>query len=837
MKTIICPSYLKGYYLQHLLQDHDTIFDIKLLPFEAFAYRYEQQPQIKILLQARKQLEKLDLKIFAPMLYYPKFILEVVSFVQTLILYDQDIQLLPTNNPQECELKKILQAIYDLPHPQYQQKQVSLNTQDVEALDFFCSDLFTYKLKQQFLSTIPFSNITNPLRHGRYALNMRQEIESVAQDIVNKNSASATTIVLCDYANQLPLLKQIFQRYQIPFNVIKDPNKPEIIIKFTNLVNFMIDPSLDNLKECLFHHCFAQDIDPDLYSYFDTYITKLDDLWSIPNFEEITIINHNDLEQIKEKALRTQNYFLSIKDTIITCLNTPINEILKMAYEFVKDPKDITNSNKLAQLINDSYHDVQDKQDIALIMTMIDKITNDNANYQENSVMVSDLTHPVFANKYAYILGCTSKTFPNFQGFEGIFDEDYVSKLNILPLNQRFDLYMQQLNWIHNCATEIYYSYYTNDYANKVFELALEIEEKLSSKPTKWPLISNDHFQTSIQHLSDPTIFFDGKYLNGSVSSFERYFNCPYSYFLQYGLKLKESYSFQIEANTIGTIMHAIMEQMVKIYHKHYYEHQQDLFAIAAPYFQQLTILFPKQKAFIKAICQRLVTNLEVALNYLAKMEKDTSFEPYQTEYKFLQPYQDQPINIRGTIDRVDINHNYFRIIDYKSSAKKLQDKQIRSGLQLQLLTYMIMGEQICKLKPVGAYYYSLKNENLKVIAAKSSRNNITEMQEEDYQLAYEDNKKLEGLTIEDPLSCGLDHGNNIKSAKLDFNLAKDCLDQLYTYLYAQLSQGNIPIAPNKDGCLYCSFKNICLNKKQGEDKIIYEKSLKTSKGDSEDEV
>lgn len=831
MKTIICPNYLKGYYLTKLLNENNIIFDTKLMPFEAFAYKFEQTPKIQLLIQAKNIMNKLDLKVFAPMLKYPKFIEEIVDFAQILILYNQDINLLPEDNPQEIELKKIIKAIYNLPFPEYNKRQTTINNENVECLDFFCNDLFTASLKENISTIIPFSNLKNVNNHGRFALNARQEIESVAQDIVCKQNAHISTIILCDYQNQLPLLKQIFNRYNIPFTTIKDLDNPKVVTRFTKTIDFMLNHSINNLKECLFNHCFKYNYPSDLYAYFDTFINDISDLYNIPDLENINILNTNDLNIIKDMSIRSKEYFQRIKEEIDICLNSDIKDVLFNAYEIVKDTNDITSTNKIANIINDSLNDIKDIQDILIVKAQIEGITIDNSNYQEDSVIVTDLSHPVFSNKYGYILGCTSKTYPNFTNYDGIFDESYISKLDIIPLNHRYDLYMQQLSWIKTCAKEIYYSYYTNDYANKVFELALEIEE-LNLTFTRWPLISNDIYLNNNPTLKDSSIFFKNDMLYGSVSSFERYFNCPYAYFLQYGLKINQQYNFKIEANIIGTIMHAIMENLIKVFGKKYVSQKDNLLEISNDYFKQLNKLFPKEKLFIKALQNRMIENIQINLEMLEKMEKDTSFEPYETEYKFKQQFEDLNILIRGTIDRIDSNLNYFRIIDYKSSTKKLQEKKIQSGLQLQLMTYLILGENFMNKQAVGAYYYSLKNENIKVPAAKIAYGEITENNETEKQRLYEESKKLEGLTLDNAEKSGLDYGDNIRNSKLDFNLVKECIYYVYNYLLEQLSSGNISITPSTDACTYCQYHNICLNKKQGEDHVIYDKPLKPSKGE-----
>lgn len=65
--------------------------------------------------------------------------------------------------------------------------------------------------------------------------------------------------------------------------------------------------------------------------------------------------------------------------------------------------------------------------------------------------------------------------------------------------------------------------------------------------------------------------------------------------------------------------------------------------------------------------------------------------------------------------DRIDTCLNDLRILDYKSSAKTLSEARVKAGLQLQLLTYLIIAVRKLGLQPAGAYYCSLKNETISV--------------------------------------------------------------------------------------------------------------------------
>ena len=51
-----------------------------------------------------------------------------------------------------------------------------------------------------------------------------------------------------------------------------------------------------------------------------------------------------------------------------------------------------------------------------------------------------------------------------------------------------------------------------------------------------------------------------GSRLYASVSRMETYAKCAYSYFLKYGLKLKEREEYGIEASDMGSIYHGVLE-------------------------------------------------------------------------------------------------------------------------------------------------------------------------------------------------------------------------------------------------------------------------------------
>ena len=242
MKTIICPNYLKPIYLNRLLNNQEIIFDIKLLPLSAYAYDIDTQEDIYYLLEAKHLLSDLTLNIFQPMLAFPLFIEEMVSFTRELILYNYDFNKLPEDTLQDKELKIILLALSTMNFSEYQKRDITVDNNAL-CLDFFTKNLFDEKIKQHF-EIISLTDHQILSKELYYALNMRQEIESVAQDIVNKHNAKNSTIILCDYTNSIDTLIQIFDRYHIPYTLCANMNKPQIVYQYQSLVKFMMDPNI-----------------------------------------------------------------------------------------------------------------------------------------------------------------------------------------------------------------------------------------------------------------------------------------------------------------------------------------------------------------------------------------------------------------------------------------------------------------------------------------------------------------------------------------------------------------------------------------------------------------
>ncbi len=338
-----------------------------------------------------------------------------------------------------------------------------------------------------------------------------------------------------------------------------------------------------------------------------------------------------------------------------------------------------------------------------------------------------------------------------------------------------------------------------------------------------------------------------GNELYTSVSRLELYAKCPFSFFLRYGLKLKDRKVFKLETPDIGLFLHDILdkfseyilennislrtierEETEKIVEKLIDEALSDFKYNIFASSNQMKQLSRKLQRVIKRIVWIIVNHI-----------KNGEFEISGSEVEFgkdkkigavtIELSDGSKLLLNGKIDRIDIaktkEGKYIRIIDYKSYNLDLSLSNIYYGLQLQLLVYLdaVMEEE---LMPGGMLYLKLDDPMI-----KTKKNTSTE------DIENEINKKLrmKGVILSDArLLKAMDSNMTNESSVLELSIKKDGtytskvpaatkeqFDDLRKHMRKILKQmgdeilsGNVKNEPiknkSKTPCEYCQYKLIC---------------------------
>lgn len=343
-----------------------------------------------------------------------------------------------------------------------------------------------------------------------------------------------------------------------------------------------------------------------------------------------------------------------------------------------------------------------------------------------------------------------------------------------------------------------------------------------------------------------------GKELVNSVSRLEKYGSCPFKYFVESGLKLRERDIRESKANDLGNVIHSALEQ----YGKTIKENKMQWYDLSVE--EQIKLadktvedsvkdynnkLYEKSSrdTYIVTRMKRLMRRTVIALT---NQIEGGDFTPEGFELKFgesnglseslsnINLDNGVTMKLRGTIDRVDLFRNndetQVRIVDYKTGKARLDLGMMEEGLQLQLFVYLNAALKANstdgnEAKAAGIFYYGVEDP---IIDAKDATKDKLEDK-------IQSELKLDGLIVENswrnmdrdakghskllPMQVKVDGtlSDNIIHAKAG-ELEKMCGKAMekVSQFGNEIIGGNVKIAPHKmekgTACDYCNYKNVC---------------------------
>ena len=340
-----------------------------------------------------------------------------------------------------------------------------------------------------------------------------------------------------------------------------------------------------------------------------------------------------------------------------------------------------------------------------------------------------------------------------------------------------------------------------------------------------------------------------GDTLKTSVSRLEQYRNCPFSYYLKYGLKLQEEQELSLKPVDTGSFMHEVIDEFFKQYEDVYLREVTDEEIEKSIYeIIDKKLNLPKNYIFTSApkfvnMTLRLKKVIVSSIKYIVYQLKNSSFKILGNEMEFKEGKDYPPIimelengekvEITGKIDRVDIaiadDKKYVRIVDYKSSVKNIDLNKVVNGLQIQLLTYLDSITKIEDVLPAGVMYFNLIEPMVK------ENKNLTD---EEIESKIREQFKMKGLILADVkvvrmMDNKLQTGRSdiiaaeisSKDEKLserggnpiteeEFGKLQKQVRKVIKEISNEILNGKIDIKPFKNGkktpCEYCSYRSIC---------------------------
>lgn len=316
-----------------------------------------------------------------------------------------------------------------------------------------------------------------------------------------------------------------------------------------------------------------------------------------------------------------------------------------------------------------------------------------------------------------------------------------------------------------------------------------------------------------------------------SASKLEVYNQCPYKYFHQYLMKIDDYRDSHLQNNEIGTMVHYTLEKNAKYFKDNSPKNndclQQDINQTIDDYLFKNSCLkysLPQNQFFISMIKKDLYNTIIV----LQKQMAQGLFVLKSCEQKVYEQIDD--MQLKGFIDRVDVFQDYIKVIDYKSSQKKLDLKLARLGFKMQMLLYLEMLSKTENVKKGAVLYFNTKKRLL-----KSELSILEQETAENFFKLY----KMDGYSIEQvyqQIDSEIDKESSLIQVKLKKDGTPDKKSKIMTqeelddiindiishiqHLYQEMTDGNISIYPTKSDnksidqsvnpCPFCQYRPLC---------------------------
>lgn len=580
-------------------------------------------------------------------------------------------------------------------------------------------------------------------------------------------------------------------------------------------------------------------------SSIQTIIEILDEIVLVFKDDKITIDKYNQILKIGFKNSSLTKIPGTQDQVIMGDVDRSRSHKVKAIFIIGLNDGEFPSVRKDEGFLNDADREVLKQNGIELAKGTIDKLYEDSFNIYKAFTTAEEKLYLLYSSsdmqgkalRPSMLINKIKKIYPMLQEQSDVIER----RSEILNKKTTYEELIVNLSKLKEQDSIEKLWYYIYDYYQKNSEWNEKLKQSL--KGLEYTNIPDKIDQNNIDRLYGNTLI-------TSISKLERYRSCPFSYYLQYGLKIKPQEELKIQTLNTGTFIHEVIDEFfgtvreVGIKLEEITEEQLSEIInkiIDSKLGQNKNYIFTSTAKY-RALVIRLKKIIKKALKYIIGTIVQSRFEVLGTEVEFGEKGKYKPIRLTledgkrieiiGKIDRIDTaqgeDGKYLRIIDYKSSAKNIDLNEVYAGLQIQLLTYL---DAACKeedLMPAGVLYFSMLEQMIK---------SDKRLEQEEIEEKIRANFKMKGLILADVKVVKL-HDKNLQngnsalvpayigkdgelSEKKTSGVTAEQFKDLQKYMYTIIKQiskeilgGNIDLKPyykdKKTPCKYCDYKSIC---------------------------
>ena len=636
-----------------------------------------------------------------------------------------------------------------------------------------------------------------------------EPIEKLRQKIRKEKTAKAVTLAIYEFLEE----QKIEEKISLKMQELKQKNREDLVQEYKESYEILINV-LDEIVKIF----KDENITINQYSNILKQGLKASSLGKIPGTQDQVIMG--DVDRSRSHKVDTI-FIIGLNDGVYPSINKSEGFLGDEDREYLKEQGIELAKGTLENLYDDNFN-------IYKAFTTAERELH--LSYSSADTEGGALRPSIYITKI-------KKMFPNLKETSDVITQKY----EITNQKATYEALIEKLAKIQEKELEPEwketYRYFENEASWKN-----KLEKDLQG--LNYTNIPQNIETTTIEKLY-------GNVLKTSVSKLETYKKCPFSYFLKYGLNLKQKEELKIQNFDTGSFMHEIIDlffNQVKEENIQLTEllGEEEKIRKIVNQIVETKLDYGKYRftatVKYKILIQRLERMVTKALKYIVESLVYSDFNVEGTEVEFDNGKEYKPIEItlgtgkrieiRGKIDRVDIartsDGNYLRIIDYKSSARNVDLNEVYAGISIQLLTYL---DAICEekdLMPAGILYFNLieKNVNPKV--------KTEEAIEEEIRKQF----KMKGLILAD-IEVMKMQDNNLKEGKTskiipagisgkgainkrdtngveqeEFEVLQKYIGKIIKEIGKEILQGKIDLKPTnykgKTPCRYCEYHAIC---------------------------
>lgn len=366
-----------------------------------------------------------------------------------------------------------------------------------------------------------------------------------------------------------------------------------------------------------------------------------------------------------------------------------------------------------------------------------------------------------------------------------------------------------------------------------------------------------------LSRLKAEALFGTGK--KYSITTLEKYNKCPFSYYLEKGLKAMPQEVKRVEKSHLGSLAHAAICQFcteveqgadtISEIHKNWLNlTEESANSLIASIMQKMREKILKRvhsdKNQIEYLLARCERTLKKSVETIRKSLSLGGYTAccYEKDFEVNIDWKNETVTLFGTIDRIDIMEKIaegradIRIVDYKTGHKKFSIASIVNKLDMQLVLYAIAAQKMYEtgridaanpdLSPrISAIMYNKINDDMvkvdstdlslaeKMIKTKNKLDGVLVLDDDESQLTDMDETLLSG-TESEYLNISFKKDGTLSSTSQV--TTRETFDDLCRFMeksvidaHKAIKSGDISISPYKNGqfspCSYCDYAEVCM--------------------------